>query len=97
MLPTMAQRVSRSPPALTASHSAASHVYIARLDHAGNRVRVLQPDSARFNGVAAHIAGNALGTDASGNFYIAGNTEGDYDGNTRRGDEDGFVSKPPGP
>ncbi|MFL5814864.1 MAG: SBBP repeat-containing protein, partial [Bdellovibrionia bacterium] len=43
--------------------------------------------------LAAFTNGKAAASDSSGNFYVAGNTNGDLDGNTVAGRQDFFVTK----
>ncbi|MCP3142403.1 SBBP repeat-containing protein [Pyxidicoccus xibeiensis] len=72
-----------------------AHNYVAKFDMAGTRQWVIQQDPARLNGAYVEVYSNGLGRDDAGNFFLGGYTSGNFDGNTKLGDPDGFVTKLP--
>ena len=69
------------------SGAMAGDAYLAKYDTSGTRSWV------RLYGTAADDYGFAVATGGSGEVYLAGETEGDPDGQTNSGGQDGFVAK----
>jgi len=65
-----------------------SDFFVAKYDSLGSKLHTRQLGVA-----GANTFGNAIATDASGNVYVAGSTNGGLDGNARIGRFDLFVTK----
>ncbi|MBU1237430.1 MAG: SBBP repeat-containing protein [Gammaproteobacteria bacterium] len=65
-----------------------SGFFLIKYDGDGNRqyIRQLEPEGG-------YARGHSVATDSSGNVYVAGETSGDLDGNSRIGTTDFFVTK----
>ncbi|MFP2906569.1 SBBP repeat-containing protein [Pyxidicoccus sp. 3LFB2] len=77
--------------------SSKTHGFVARFDTAGVRQWVVQQSVARRAGADVDVICNGVTVDANGDAYLGGYVSGNLDGNTQRGDPDGYVTKLPTP
>ncbi|XXF78814.1 SBBP repeat-containing protein [Myxococcaceae bacterium GXIMD 01537] len=69
------------------------HSFIAKYDASGGLTYLLQQAPSKLAGADAYSSANGLGLDASGNAYLAGETEGSLGGVAAQGLSDGYVMK----
>jgi hypothetical protein len=70
-----------------------AHPYVAKFNTAGTQQWLVQQNAAVNAGSPSPVYSNGVNLDGSGNLYLGGYFTGNFDGNTKMGDPDTFVSK----
>ncbi|WP_338871964.1 SBBP repeat-containing protein [Myxococcus stipitatus] len=74
-----------------------AHNFVAKLSPTGTQQWVVQQGTATRGTAKASVRSNGLTVDSSGNLYLGGFVDGDFDGNTLKGAPDTCVTKLPAP
>ncbi|MCP3104625.1 SBBP repeat-containing protein [Myxococcus sp. K15C18031901] len=69
------------------------HNYVAKLNFSGALQWVVQQETAQLNGAAQDVRSMGVVVDDTGNLYVGGYVDGNYQGNTLQGAPDAFLSK----